>query len=378
VCDGELWLSFYGQRSWSPVTPVSLGILLINFGEPDEPTPEKVSAYLERIFLQNAALEGHTDDAAVARSRQLARDRAPALLEEYRTIGGSPLNAQAEAQAGALRAEMARRGDDARIYSAYQFTDPSIAQAVTQARADGVDTLLAFPGYPLCGHSTTVEAINAVRRALDAERWQPRFVSIAGWHWHPAYEALWTGHISRFTALHALDLTSADTLLYFSVHGTPLKYLRDGNRYDRYVFEHCAAIALAVGADRYGVGFQNHTNRRVAWTQPDNEERIRDAIERRLVVVPISFLREQSETLAELDHGLRAFAQALGKEFHRVPVPHDDVALAPLMADLIAEALADAPGADRALSRCRCRPDDGTWCTNGARELPPSPFAPAA
>lgn len=59
---------------------MSLGVLFINFGEPDEPTLEKVTAFLERIFLQNSPLEGHADEAAMARTRQLARDRAPGLL----------------------------------------------------------------------------------------------------------------------------------------------------------------------------------------------------------------------------------------------------------------------------------------------------------
>jgi ferrochelatase len=189
---------------------------------------------------------------------------------------------------------------------------------------------------------------------------------------------LWTDHIRTFAAHRGLDFTHPDSLLYFSVHGTPVKYIHDGNRYDRYAFEHCAEIAAALDADRYAVGFQNHTNRRIVWTQPDNEVRIREAAERRLIVVPISFLREQSETLAELDHELRDFADGLGKEFHRVPVPHGDPALPVLMADLACEAASENPGAGRVLSRCRCRAGDGTWCTNGARELPASPYVPPA
>src|SRR5690606_10302630 len=101
-----------------------------------------------------------------------------------------------------------------------------------------------------------------------------------------------TEHVRRFIDEHDLDVRRADTLLYFSVHGTPIKYLEEGNRYDRYVQEHCADIARRLGAERHAVGFQNHTNRRIAWTQPDNEDRIRAAAERCLVVVPISFMHE--------------------------------------------------------------------------------------
>ena len=352
-----------------------IGVLVINFGEPDEPVLEKVEPFLERIFLQNAGLE--PNESVRARARQLAADRAPGLIEEYEKIGGSPLNQQAEAQASALEDVLTERGRDVRVYSAYQFTDPTIAAKVREARADGVDTLVAVPAYPICGQSTTVAALEGVREALDAEEWSPRFVGASGWHHHPGYQGLRVENVRAFVEERGLDLTDPDTLLYFSVHGTPIKYLEEGNRYDRYVEEQCREIAEALGADRHGVGFQNHTNRRIAWTQPDNEDRIREAPEKRLVVVPISFMHEQSETLAELDHEMRKFVEGLGKEFHRVPVPHDAPGFAAFLADLV-EALVGSPAsAPTPLARCRCADLDGVWCTNGARDLPPSPYARA-
>ena len=329
-----------------------IGVLVINFGEPDEPVLEKVEPFLERIFLQNGGLE--PNESVRARARQLAADRAPGLIEEYEAIGGSPLNQQAEAQAEALERVLRDGGREARVYTAYQFTDPSIPDRVREARADGVDTLVALPVYPICGQSTTVAALEAVKTAVREDGWAPRFAGVAGWHHHPAYEALRVENVRSFVEERGLDLTDPDTLLYFSVHGTPIKYLEEGNRYDRYVDEQCRAIARALGTERYGVGFQNHTNRRIAWTQPDNEDRIREAPEKRLVVVPISFMHEQSETLAELDHEIKAFVEGLGKEYHRVPVPHGAPAFAAMLADVV-EALVGTPAsAPTPLARCRC------------------------
>jgi ferrochelatase len=357
---------------------MSVGVLFINFGEPDEPTLEKVTPFLERIFLRNASLEGHANQAAAERARDLARGRAPGLMEAYRTIGGSPLNAQSEWQAEAFAAEWKRRGHRAIVYSAYQFTDPTVADAVARAKADGVDTLIAVPGYPLCGQSTTVAALEDVRLTMDALGWQPRFLGLSGWHHHAEYLRLRAEGIRTYVRAQGLDLEAPDTILYFSVHGTPLKYLREGNRYDRYVVEHCRDLALALGTRRYAVGFQNHTNRRIPWTQPDNEVRIRALAERRLVIVPISFMKEQSETLSELDHEVRAFVEGLGKECYRVPVPHADPGLAPYMADLVEGLLSAESPARQKLSRCRCCTLDDVWCTNGTRDLPPSPFATEA
>jgi ferrochelatase len=354
---------------------MSVGLLFINFGEPDEPTLEKVISFLERIFLRNASLEGHVGEAAVERARELALRRAPDLVEAYAAIGGSPLNAQSDAQAEAVGAELGRRGILTRTYSAFQFTDPTVADSVSRASHDGVRTLVVVTGYPLCGQSTTSAALQDVRSEIAALGTPIRLLLLAGWHHHSDYRSIQANSIRRFVDLRGLDLSSPDTLLYFSVHGTPLKYLEAGNRYDRYAFEHCRDVAEAVGADRYAVGFQNHGNRRIPWTQPDNEQRIRDVGERRLVVVPISFMREQSETLSELDLELREFVESLGKELYRVPVPHDDPAFATYLADRVEELLSEEPGRTGALSLCRCSPGAGTWCTNGARDLPPSPYA---
>ena len=354
---------------------MSLGLLFINFGEPDEPTTEKVTSFLERIFLRNASLEGHVHEAALARSRELARQRAPGLLEAYEAIGGSPMNAQSAQQAQALGDELLRRGVRTRVYTAFQFTDPLIADCVARARNEGVETLIAVPGYPLCGQSTTVAALEDVRTALGSSGWSMRLLALAGWHHHFDYVRMHADHIRDYLGDRGLDLTSRDTILYFSVHGTPLKYLAGGNRYDRYAFEHCRDVAAAAGADRYAVGFQNHGNRRIPWTQPDNERRIRELEERRLVVVPISFMKEQSETLSELDVELRAFVESLGKELHRVPVPYDQPAFARYLADRVEEVLSADPAAGGSLSRCRCSAGAGVWCTNGSRELPPSPYA---
>ena len=264
---------------------------------------------------------------------------------------------------------------DARVEAVFQFTPPFIRDGVASAREERADVLVGLPVYPMCGQSTTVAALDSVRAALDELDWHVPFIGVAGWHGHPAYLALRAEHIRAFVRDNALDLSRPDTILYFSAHGTPVKYILEGNRYDRYVAEHCREIADALGVgDRFAVGFQNHTNRRIAWTWPDNEERIETLVERRLVVDAVSFIHEQSETLDELDRELREAVEAMGKEMYRVPVPHDDPGFAGVLADLVGQALGQSWAKDPALAPCRCRPVPGTWCTNGARDLAPSPY----
>jgi protoporphyrin/coproporphyrin ferrochelatase len=339
------------------------GVVVLNFGEPERPSEAEVVPFLERIFATNAALEGdQTPEQARARSHALAVRRAPGLIAEYERIGGSPLNRQAAAQAEALRLELERRGVAVRTYMGMQFTDPPIASAVEAARADGVDRLIALPIYPLCGASTTVAALEALSRAVDELAWDVDVREISGWHTHPLYTALRADGIRRTASDAGLELAAPRTRLVFSAHGTPVKYLREGSRYDIYVEDGCARVAAAAGAAEYVIGYQNHSNRPVEWTQPGIQEVIEHIDADAVVVVPISFMHEQSETLAELDVELRAEAEQRGLAFHRVPVPHDDPRFAAVLADLVQERLADVPPAD--LTACTCRLSARALCRN--------------
>jgi ferrochelatase len=355
-------------------------ILCLNFGEPETPTLEHVLPFLERIFYTNASLESQsTDEARRARSQELARNRGPGLVAEYEEIGGSPLNAQARAEAAALKAELHARGYPIEVYTAFQYTDPLIADVVRQARADGVEHLIGLTVYPLCGHSTNVASLDDVARAIAEIGWDDvHFEGLTGWHRHPAYLSMRADAIKSAVAQAGLDLTDPRTRLVFSAHGTPIKYLEAGSGYGRYVEEFCREVAalLNLGEGDYSLGFQNHTNRRIAWTEPDIESVIETVDADTVVVDPVSFMHEQSETLAELDHELREEAEGRGLAFHRVAIPLSDPRYPQVLADLMVPFLEGIVGSETAspvglrFGPCRCRPKSGTFCLNSvSREV---------
>jgi ferrochelatase len=344
---------------------MTTGVAVFHFGEPPEPELDRVRTYLERIFLANARLSGDDDEAAAReRSRKLAERRAPSLIEEYEAIGGSPLNEQATAQAAALESVLQGRGYDVTTYVGMQFADPLIETAVERARADGVDRLVGLPVYPLCGPSTTVASLDDFSAAVDAADWAVDTSAVSGWHRHPRYTGLRAGNVRSFLADRDLDPNDPDTALVFSAHGTPTYYLDRGSRYVEYVEEFCEALAASLGIADYELGYQNHENRGVEWTQPDVEDVIETVDAERVVVEPVSFMHEQSETLSELDVELREEAQERGLEFHRVPVPHDDERFASVLADVVEPFLAGFDPGYYRLAPCQCRDAPDTFCLN--------------
>jgi protoporphyrin/coproporphyrin ferrochelatase len=325
--------------------------------------------FLEKIFRLNAPLEADATPAERrTRSRELAEQRAPGLIDEYKQIGGSPLNEQAAAQARALEQTLRARGHDAHCYVGMQFTDPSIAAAVQRAKEDAVELLVGLPIYPLCGPSTTVAALRQLADAVQAASWDVELRELSGWHAHPLYSALRAEGIRAVVADAGVEFGDGRTKLIFSAHGTPLKYIDEGSRYVLYVQDSCRRIAGAAGVRDYVIGYQNHTNRPVEWTQPDIAEVVRATKAKAVVVVPVSFMHEQSETLAELDHELREVAESAGLAFYRVPVPHDAPDFTSVLADLVQARAGDHESVK--LHQCICRPESATRCTNAILKSP--------
>jgi protoporphyrin/coproporphyrin ferrochelatase len=348
-------------------------ILLLNFGEPENPTMEEVVPFLERIFSLNMSLEEAAGAEARARVHKLAESRAPGLIEEYELIGGSPLHAQAREQGELLEQELRGRGHDVVCILGMQFTEPFIVDAVRQARAANVDRIIALPIYPLCGPSTTVAAIERLEADMRQQLWSVPVFAVTGWHRHGGYLELRAHAIRQLMQANGLSFDDPRTKLVFSAHGTPMKYIREGSRYDIYVRDFCASLAGAVGAPDYVIGYQNHTNRPIDWTQPDVEKVIEEIDADRVVVDAVSFMHEQSETLAELDHELREEAEERGLGFFRVPIPHAAPAFIAVLADLAEPFLREGarpqelpaePTGGTAWEACRCKP--GACCVNAS------------
>ncbi|MFW6435929.1 MAG: ferrochelatase [Halovenus sp.] len=348
---------------------MSTGVVLLNFGEPAEPERDRVVDYLERIFYANADLEeADSEEAARERSRKLAQRRAPGLIEEYEEIGGSPLNEQAQHQAEMAEAALRDRGYDVTTYLGTQYTEPFIEDAAEQAMADDVDKLVGLPIYPLCGPSTNVIALDELDEAVEELGWDVDQEAITGWHKHPTYNRVRAENIASFAEEHDLDLNDEETAVVYSAHGTPQHYLNEGSRYDIYVEEFCEVISAVLGIQEYHIGYQNHENRGIPWTEPEVEELIQDLDAERVVVEPISFLHEQSETLSELDDELKEEAEEVGLDFYRVPIPHDDERMGELFADLVEPFIADFEPEYYQYRQCQCRDKPGTMCLNAPRE----------
>ncbi|WP_336327789.1 ferrochelatase [Halovenus sp. HT40] len=166
-------------------------------------------------------------------------------------------------------------------------------------------------------------------------------VALTSWHRHPRYVRLRTENINSFVRRQDFSLADETTELVFAAHGTPQHYIESGSEYEEYVREWCETVSNRLGVSTYTLGYQNHDSRDVEWTEPAIEDSLADIDAERLVIEPISFMHEQSETLCDLDIELRDETIDAGFEFHRVPIPYDNPEFPVVLADLVEPFVAD-------------------------------------
>jgi ferrochelatase len=304
----------------------------MNLGGPD--SPEAVRPFLNNLFSDPAIIRL----PAMLRlplARIVAARRTAAASEIYRRLGGaSPLLANTEAQARALEQEL---GADSRCFIAMRYWHPLTAAAVSEVKGWAPDEIVLLPLYPQFSTTTTASSLGAWEREARRQRLGAPTRSVRS---YPAA----AGFIAALAAsvrdmLDAADRDAHPTRVLFSAHGLPLKIVKSGDPYPQEVAQTAAALVRAL--DRPGLDTAVCYQSRVgplAWIGPPVEDELRRAGRDRVgvIVVPISFVSEHSETLVELDRDYRIVADRNGVPFYRrVPTAGADRRFIGALADLV-------------------------------------------
>ena len=295
---------------------VRTAVVLMNLGGPDR--LEAVQPFLFNLFSDPAILRM----PALARlplARIIAWRRGRVALEIYRKLGGgSPLLANTEAQARALEAVL---GPLHRCFVAMRYWDPTSEQAAREVADWAADEVVCLPLYPQFSTTTTASSlaawrVSAKRRGID---YPTRVVCC-----YPADP----GFVEAIAGLirPALDVAAGygkPPRLLLTAHGLPKRIVQAGDPYPDQVETTAAAVIAALnqpGLD-WTICYQSRVGP-LEWIGPATDDEIRRAGKDGVpvVVAPISFVSEHSETLVELDLDYRDLAVASGvPAYHRVP-----------------------------------------------------------
>ena len=335
---------------------MSTGVLLINLGTPDAPTPEAVGRYLREFLMDPFVIDMPAPLRWFLVNVLIVPRRKHQSAEAYQKIQlpeGSPLLFHTRA----LAQQVAQRLRDADyvIEFGMRYGNPSIKSALQNLKARGASQIIVLPLYPQYAESSFETAVVETRRSArelgceDLLKFLRPFFDEAGFI---------TSWAQRLRA--DLDVENTDHVV-FSFHGVPVRHLtkfhRDAghqpsatccteltslneNCYRAQCFATARAIAeyLQLDRDDYTVSFQSRLGR-AEWIGPNTVDVFQDLARRglrRIAVACPSFVCDCLETLEEIGlRGSETFKAAGGEHLQLVSCLNSDPRWANALSEII-------------------------------------------
>ena len=318
---------------------MTTAVVLMNLGGPD--FLDAVEPFLRNLFADPAII-GLPAGLRLPLARFVAHRRARTARRIYASLGGSsPLLRSTEMQARALEKML---GPRYRCFIAMRYWRPTGDEAARAVGGWRADDIVCLPLYPQFSTTTSASSIMAWRCAAARSRLERPTRFICCYPDEPGF----VGAIAELIrpALAAAHKSCGRPRLLLAAHGLPLRIVRAGDPYARQVASTAAAVVAALGEPEleWYICYQSRVGP-LKWIGPSIDEEIRRAGVDRvpLVVAPIAFVSEHSETLVELDHDYRRLAAYCGVPLYlRVPT----VGAAPGFIDALASLVSRAQGGD--------------------------------
>ncbi len=321
--------SYRGDSDFNHERPIQTGVLLLNLGTPDAPTPAAVRRYLAEFLWDPRIVElprllwWLILHGVILRIRPR---RSAANYQKIWTEQGSPILAIARRQQAKLSQSLAQTaGREIPVELAMRYGNPSIADALERLRQANVRRILVLPLYPQYSCSTTGSTFDAVTAELRNYRWVPelRFIN----HYHD--DAGYIGALADSIRSHWQQQGGPAQKLLFSFHGTPKAFLDKGDPY----YCHCQKTTrlvverLGLKEDQWQLCFQSRFGRG-EWLGPATIETLeqwgKTGLESVDVICP-GFSADCLETLEEIQgENCEAFQHAGGKQFRYIPALNEN------------------------------------------------------
>ena len=302
----------------SPVKPPRVGVLLVNLGTPDAPTPRAVRRYLKEFLSDPRVVEipklvwWPILNLIVLNTRP--KKSAHAYAQVW-TEQGSPLAAITRAQAEALQVQM---GGSVMVSWAMRYGNPAIGGELQRLKDAGCERILIAPLYPQYSSATTATVTDAVGAALGTMRWQPALRSLPPYYDDPLHIGALRYDLTRQLA----ELAFQPEVLLLSFHGMPQRTLELGDPYHCQCQKTARLLREALADEhpelRIELSFQSRFGR-AKWLEPATDAVLADEARRgtrRLAIAAPGFSADCLETYEELAiRGQEQFREAGGEQF---------------------------------------------------------------
>jgi len=313
----------------SAPSTTGIGVLIVNLGTPDAPTPVAVRRYLKEFLTDRRVIEKNSPlwkallygFILPLRSRRRARDYEKIW---NRDKDESPIKTITRAQAEKLGEVLEPLGKHVIVDWAMRYGNPSIASRLEVLVTWGCERILIMPLYPQYSAATTATVCDEVFRFMQRERRQPALRFLPAYYEDPYYiEAVAS---SLQAELKALPFTP-DVILA-SYHGMPREAVAKGDPYAAQCTRTIELLRAQLGLDenKLMMSFQSRFGR-AQWLEPYTINTVRVLARKgvkNLVVITPGFAADCLETLEEIAvENARMFKRHGGENFAAIPCLND-------------------------------------------------------
>ena len=292
-------------------------IILFNLGGPDK--IENVEPFLFNLFNDPAILNLPTF-LRYPLAKLISNRRAPVAKKIYEELGGaSPILKLTKEQSDALEKKLnqTKTEDEYKCFIVMRCWHPRAKNVIKEVQLFKPEEIILMPLYPQYSAATSGSSINEWKDICKKNNYNVKTSAICC---YPTDQNFINAHTKEIVK-KIKDLKNFK--LIYSAHGLPEKNIKKGDPYQWQVEQSVNKIVQKL--DDKGLDWILSYQSRVGplkWIGPSTEEVIieNSKIEKHIVLVPIAFVSEHSETLVELDIEYKQLADANGcKNYTRVP-----------------------------------------------------------
>lgn len=294
---------------------VKTAVVLLNLGGPGN--LDQVKPFLFSLFYDKTILNIPNPFRWIM-AKIISNLRHKKAKKIYSLIGGkSPIVEETIKQAKLLEKEL--RGEKKfKVFICMRHSYPNINHLEKQIENYKPDKIIAIPLYPQFSYTTTHSAIEQIKQKFKTINCK----FIGCFYSCPEFIQAQTDLIIKTIKNNNIDINNA--IILFSAHSLPIKIIQQGDPYQWQTEQTVQLIINKLPKIEYKITYQSKVGP-IKWLEPKTEDQIQLACQenKQIIIVPISFVSEHSETLVELDIEYAKIAQKNNIKYVRVPTLQD-------------------------------------------------------
>lgn len=294
-------------------------VILFNLGGPD--SLQAVKPFLFNLFYDKAIISA-PNPMRYFIAKLISSRREKTAKEIYAQIGGkSPIVEQTKSQSDALQEILNQSGSKKyKTFVCMRYWHPFAEDIAKEVKQYSPDEIILLPLYPQFSTATTQSSIddwhnNAKKIGIDT----PTKAICC----YPMEKSFIQSHLNLINKAIDQIEDKNNIRILFSAHGLPQKIIDKGDPYQWQVEQGAKKIAEKLNIENldWNVCYQSRVGP-LKWITPSTEDEIQRAGKdgKSVILVPIAFISEHSETLVELDIEYKHLADENNvKKYIRVP-----------------------------------------------------------